>query len=541
METNLSKAFQKVSEAEKEMYQFADDVEKNGTLEDRANAAKIKEAIIRGDSVLQSPWMDGKGQSQFRIGSDMVIKIGMPLSYDIPMSGRQVPCLPEVYNAPQQPAQIYPTLPLDYRKYKSEPEPKAEIIAQKISSFGRLKTYKDNFFFLRDYPHCFELLRGNDVQRMLSYFCRECLKYECDPTVIDRVVKILLYDDRLAVKNKQPLPLHIWAFADGLVDIRTGQRIPDIGSLFFTRCLQCDFVPGMECPQFDRLVESISGGNLCITERLWQIIGYILSNDTKAKAFFTFAGPKDTGKSLIANVITDILQEDAVACCGVGDFGGRFVAGNFVDRRLVTCMDATNAPLGAKAVGAVKSITGGDKVPAEKKFKDAETVRLDCVFLFGTNHSIRTETPDPAFSEREVLVPFLYPVPKEKQDKFLLEKLKSERSGIVNKALQHYLRLVADNYVFCPIGNIIPEDVSIDPVKVILDFSKTCCDFSDENAKVSTMELFLAYESFCEDRGLPKVDKNAFSGIFNKINPTAVKKKINSAQQGYIGVKLKKE
>ena len=145
---------------------------------------------------------------------------------------------------------------------------------------------------------------------------------------------------------KEPgLPGYIWPFADGLVDIRDGRRIENRRQYFYCTALACDYMPGAICPAFDEFLYGISGGDLEIIESLWKMIGYIISDDVGGKMFFVFRGPKDTGKSLLANVICALLEDEAVASMGIAEIGKRFTMAELVDKKLTICMDLTDEPL----------------------------------------------------------------------------------------------------------------------------------------------------------------------------------------------------
>ena len=55
---------------------------------------------------------------------------------------------------------------------------------------------------------------------------------------------------------------------------------------------------------------------------------------------------------------------------------------------------------------------------------------------------IRTEIFDSAFNDRHVIIPFNCPVPKDKQDFQLEEKLLLEAPGICRKAIEYYNALL---------------------------------------------------------------------------------------------------
>ena len=417
----------------------------------------------------------------------------------------------------------------------------AREVAEMLAGTGFVYTYSDEFYILTNYPRRFTKLEGKDVQRMIDSFAKE-KGIDISPLQYDEVKKCLLYDNRIHVVKEPGLPGYIWPFADGLVDIRDGRRIENRRQYFYCTALACDYMPGAICPAFDEFLYGISGGDLEIIESLWKMIGYIISDDVGGKMFFVFRGPKDTGKSLLANVICALLEDEAVASMGIAEIGKRFTMAELVDKKLTICMDLTDEPLDPATVGAVKTITGGDLVRAEGKYQAGRSVRIRSKLLFGTNHEIRLKKADLAFSERLIEIPFLYPVPKEKQNRDLLNFLKQELPGIAVKAAKAYLSLVADNYIITPPTVKIPQGMVFDDDRIIAEFASEKCDFSDKEARIFTRDLFHAYESFCHERKLQAVEMKKFSEIFISKNINVEKKRINMAGQnlqGYEGVRLR--
>ena len=73
-----------------------------------------------------------------------------------------------------------------------------------------------------------------------------------------------------------------------------------------------------------------------------------------------------------------------------------------------------------------------------------------------------------AFVNRVVKIPFDHAIPKEKQDKNLLNKMSPELPALFNHALQAYQRLVENNYNWA--GNF-PNDILV--VNSGMSFNKT--------------------------------------------------------------------
>lgn len=418
-------------------------------------------------------------------------------------------------------------------------------IAQYIKSMVAIKSLEGSFYVFNTYRSVYEQYDNNQMAILIDALAREDIVKIGNSGAYKEVINYLKYDHILALKTEDTLPGNEWAFMDCFIDINTGILRPNNGSRFITSTLQCYYSLNALCPTFDAFIYSISGGDQILIELIWEIIGYTLSSDMNAKSFFTFIGPKDTGKSLLINVIQSFFQPDCVSGLGISDFGAKFALGELAGKRLNICADLTDEYISPRAVGAIKITTGNDLARTERKFKSAKKFYCTSKLIFSANYSIKLEKPDNAFTERQVSVPFLYQVPKERQDKHLQSKLCNELSGIAIKAIGAYKRLVANNYVFPEVlDGQLPEGVVYDEEKIMIDFVESVCDFTDALAKIFTQDLYDAYQTFCMRQKVQAVaSMGAFSASFNLIvKEHAKRKKVNingKVLQGYVGIKLR--
>ena len=211
--------------------------------------------------------------------------------------------------------------------------------------------------------------------------------------------------------------------------------------------------------------------------------------------FFVCIGPKDTGKSLFARVLTDIIGIDSVSFLSAKDFSGRFDVGEIRDKQMNVCMDLPQRSWNVETVGKVKAVTGNDMIRSDVKYKESVRFKPSVRLLFGANYPIGIDCQDEAFLERMVVIPFTVRVPKEKQDMNLEEKLLKERDGMVFHAMKHYLNLVDAKYKFVRIEHKVCE---FDYRKVLEVFAHEVCLFTgNESDKISSKELYEAFKNFC--------------------------------------------
>ena len=78
--------------------------------------------------------------------------------------------------------------------------------------------------------------------------------------------------------------------------------------------------------------------------------------------FFLPYCKKDTGKSLLAKVLTRIIGEKAVSYLSASNLSGRFDVSNLNGKHLNVCMDLPNKKLSLETIAKIKMITGGDTI-----------------------------------------------------------------------------------------------------------------------------------------------------------------------------------
>ena len=100
----------------------------------------------------------------------------------------------------------------------------------------------------------------------------------------------------------------------------------------------------------------------------------------------------------------------------------------------------------------IKQLTGGDKITA--RFLHQEFFEFSPTFkiFIATNHKPNIIGTDEGIWRRVKLIPFDWQVPEEKKDEDLINKLKSELSGILNWALEGYKNWKRD-------GLVVPDAV----------------------------------------------------------------------------------
>lgn len=381
-----------------------------------------------------------------------------------------------------------------------------------------------------------------EIDRLAGRLIRKCGRLDKS---YSSLVNLFHYDSSIVVSEEcQEFAGHLWPFLNCIVNIDSGDIFPNDGRYFNRYCLQCKYDLRDTCHQFSHFIQAISVFDKSVEQLLWEVIGYILSPDANsAKAFFVFVGEKNSGKSLLANTLCQILGPNGVSGLSLNDMGERFALSSLAGKYLNVCMDLPDLPISRSSVAKLKQLTGGDLIRADIKNQPAVQFYNTAKLLFGSNYRIRTESRDAAFQERCVSIPFRFSVPKEKQDPMLLEKFKQEYSGIVNMAIPYYLALRERNFQFTDIsleGDNIAEDIFLLSDNDILQDAINECFLltKDPHDTVTSEEAYTAYTSYCARHAISPLSHARFSV---ELKTYAEKKKVKINGQSlncFTGIRL---
>lgn len=236
----------------------------------------------------------------------------------------------------------------------------------------------------------------------------------------------------------------------GVVDLRTGDCHDGRPGDYMTKASPAEWQGLYEpCPNWERALLEIMDGNQVMVDFLQRLLGYGITGLTSEAVFPVFHGKGRNGKSLIVDVITEIL--------GSGELAGPIRSEMLLDQGRASSSSGPSSDLmslwglrlafasetdeGRKFSAAkVKWLSGSDKIVGRNPYdkRDVYFTPTHLLFLL-TNNKPNAPASDFAFWERALLVPFELSfvnrepkAPNERRaDTHLKEKLLDEASGIL--------------------------------------------------------------------------------------------------------------
>lgn len=432
-----------------------------------------------------------------------------------------------------------------YVTVETEISDRALRIAEDFVSNNHLLIVGEALYIYRD--GFYQPLSGDSLKRELLKKYREEIGKSNANSVLNGAAQLLRLCTQKVLEEFPDNP-NIIVFKNGTLDLKENRFVKHSPKFLANSSLAIDFrLHEKYMPNTKQFLETIANGDYELYELMLQVIGYILSNDLRAKSFFYLEGVGDAGKSKFCDLIASFFPKEGnnkVARVALQDLGGKFSLGNLANTRLNISEDLPDAPLSPTTVSRIKMISDSNRLEAEAKYVQAYSFKPVCKMLFASNHPLRLKEYDEAFVNRVVYIPFMHPIPKHKQDRDILSKMQGELPALFNHALKAYLRLVESNYAWAGADRFKPEILisaprtSVDNYAILREFVETCCVL-DQSSVTSSNDLKIAYEYFCQARRYLPIKGDRFSRELNAVLPDTVERtKIGNQKRGFRGIRL---
>ncbi len=355
-----------------------------------------------------------------------------------------------------------------------------------------------------------------DVKRLIVKHCYDDVDTVGTPKFVNDVYQSILQNPDLAKKGLE-INQDIVSFRNGVLNLEDGMFYKHSPLFLNISTAECNYNPKASCPMFLNFLHQITGGEAVLAERIMQMLGYLLTTKDDAKALFVCQGLSNTGKSLFCNLVSEMINREAVSNLDVHELDEMFSVSQLYEKVICFSADMPAAPLEAKVVSKLKQLTGFDTVAANVKHKNHIQFRSYTRFVLTTNHPIYFKGNEEALLNRIVTIPFAHTILPEQQDKNLLKKLRAEKDGIAARAIEAFFRLKANNYIFpgeYRLNEIFLNSRNREPVysvnSCISNFIRDNI-VADPNTGVFTSK---AHEAF--ERQYGAIPFNSFSQYYNE-------------------------
>jgi putative DNA primase/helicase len=341
------------------------------------------------------------------------------------------------------------------------------------------------------------------------------------------------YEDK---KKFQTTSINLIPLNNGLFDLETKKLIPHTSKYYFKTIIPINYNPKKRCPSFLKFLNETLYENDIPVMQEW--FGFNLYREYLIKKALICLGEKDTGKTVLLEVLTEFIGEKnktGLSLQKIGS-GSDFVKLSLRDKHANIYDDLSSRDLSDG--GNFKIATGGGNISAEEKFGGYHQFRNYAKHTFATNKipPVR-DNDDEAYFSRWIVLRF--DNPPEKQDLFLKKKLFKELEGILNWALEGLYRLL-DNGKFS--YNKTPEEIKFimemsgDP---LIQFGEEVL-LEKEKQKVSKEQMYQIYSIWAHQTDKPLLSKEQLGRRLNQKIKYLIDRK-ESKLRFWVNVQIKDE
>jgi putative DNA primase/helicase len=311
--------------------------------------------------------------------------------------------------------------------------------------------------------------------------------------VLEAIGSVVQLRDRLGegwprwreeVREGAPPPTELIAFRNGLLDVETGRMAAHTPMLLNRVALPYDWLgEGVEnggCERWLKFVGEILPGDQQSIDILQEMMGLLMTGDTRFQKGLMLVGPPRSGRGTIGRVLKGLLGADNIVAPTLSTLGTHFGLEGLIGKRLALIGDMLlgRGTDGEAAKERILGITGEDTISIPRKGRGDWTGKLGVRFLALANKLPRLDDSSGAIMSRFVIL-LLTQSFLGREDKDLEKKLLPELPAIAAWSLQGLKRLrdrgrfeVAETAAELaqefrdlgdPIGQWLREECEVDP------------------------------------------------------------------------------
>lgn len=260
-----------------------------------------------------------------------------------------------------------------------------------------------------------------------------------------RVTNLLSGEDEYNFVNGQNVNGFI-NFKNCVLNVESGELLPHGENFHFHYCLPYDYNKNATCPAWDSFIYQVTLGREDLINILHEYLGYCLAGGSYEyhKALILSGGGKN-GKSTFVTTLRNLVGEFNASNVSISSIATNPFMLAELQNKLVNISEE-EPPSCFRETGIFKNITGNNKVIAQRKFKPPFSMLSKAKLIITYNEIPFINDTTTGMRRRLLVVPFDLDLEDnpDKVDVHIQKKLNKELSGIFNRALEGYRRLISN-------------------------------------------------------------------------------------------------
>lgn len=420
-----------------------------------------------------------------------------------------------------------------------------------IYELAKIFSYQNDFVIMDDClfygnRHYGYYVLINDVQaeKLIRKNTPQKYKYMINRGSVREVIEWLKSFDHLQVDSEKITrnKFHI-NFKNGVLDVLNNEFLSPSLEYCFTSYIDADYPDNyiVDGHNFEKFMNQVVKGDVDLYKRIQEVFGYVISEIRDIKQIIYFVGKKDSGKSIMLNLLEQLVGKDSCSHVSLSDFTSPFSLARLHKKKLNTCGET--AELTLSRLDLIKAATGNDPLTGEHKYQNQFEFTNQAAMIFAGNDLPNTKGLDKmnAFIDRLLIIPFDHQVPKKFQDINLLEKLIDEKSYISKWAIEGLVRLIRNNYIFTNsdkaneyLEEYLQGENSFD------DFLEYYCEMNPSK-RIHSWFLREEYEKYCAEIDTLPISEKVFHKKLQRIKGVRHERfRLDGEnRKGYVGLGIK--
>lgn len=386
-----------------------------------------------------------------------------------------------------------------------------------------------------------------EAEGIISLLVKYIVGENTKPGKINDVIGCVKANTYVKRDNYEP-PAHLTPINNGILNTKTGDLEAFNKNYFFVRKLHVTYDVLAKCPNIEEFLKVVLP-NEKDRETWLYMVAYCFVRHYEIQKLFVMVGGGSNGKSTGNRIITSLLGNKCISNRSIQDLcnvNNRFSKGSLYQRYANIVSDLPKNAL--TDTGGVKTLTGGDWINTDVKFKNDFEFQNHAKLIFSANELPRTPDETDAFFRRFIILDWNTVFTESNVKMNLIQELTTEEelSGLLNLLLPKIIELSnASNFKF-------PSEISIEETrtKYLLKSNpigafalERCLTIEDEYGEngllesrvlgneMSTSSVYNAYLSYCKDKKFSSVRKDIFGKLFlREVQIEEVKRSIDKKQ-----------
>ena len=325
-------------------------------------------------------------------------------------------------------------------------------------------------------------------------------------------------------------------FLNGILNLDTGELEEHTPNYLSIRQVQCNYVKALtldDAPTFKGFIEFLTGKGLLggddkAMDFLMEYMGAIFSNSKgwRWKRLLLLIGVGHSGKSQLRELTMNLVGKEHCITIGMDKLQERFGPATLYQRRMAGDGDMAFVPLAE--INLIKQLTGGDSIYAEFKGKDGFSFRYDGFLWFNANQRpfFRGDRMSHVY-DRFIIVKCPFPVPEDKRNPHILDKMMEEKEAIVSVCIERFNQARKKGYKFTMSENMRAErEDYVIGNNTLLSFVNDCCKIAETKEEYIQRSYFNnAYKRYCSANNIQPERLKDVKALLEEHFKIAAKKK----------------